>query len=224
MADRVFDMTHWATRYLRHVLAETGETATGLAKRANVSSTTLTRPLNDPDHKFNLSSRTVDKIAALTGISPAPFIGGQDRSRANDRRDPQFAYVSTIDIEDAEAPGTTIPMERPIFELAFPEDWLSSMTSAKEDDLVVIRARGDSMQPTISDGDMMLIDRTKKNVNTDGLFVLRYEDVLRVKRIDRNPSTGALLVKSDNPVYQPFEVRRDDLDVVGRVIWLGRRI
>lgn len=68
---------HWSMRYLRHVLDRTGFTPTKLAAEAGMSSTTLTRPLNNPDHTFNLSRRTLDSIQKATGISYAPFASGE---------------------------------------------------------------------------------------------------------------------------------------------------
>ncbi|WP_170116509.1 S24 family peptidase [Devosia submarina] len=60
--------------YVRHVMEAKNLSATALAKLAGMPSTTLTRPLNDPEHKFALSSTTIEKIAAATGISLASFL------------------------------------------------------------------------------------------------------------------------------------------------------
>lgn len=71
---------HWSMRYLRHVIAASGvSSASALAKLAGVSSTTLTRPLNDPEHSFFLSRRTLDSIQKVTGISYAPFASTADK-------------------------------------------------------------------------------------------------------------------------------------------------
>ncbi len=64
--------------YLRHVLEETGMSPSALAKSVGISSTTLTRPLNNPSYKFNLSTSTLEKIAKYTGISLAPFFENPD--------------------------------------------------------------------------------------------------------------------------------------------------
>ncbi|WP_177202228.1 helix-turn-helix transcriptional regulator [Methylobacterium sp. ap11] len=64
--------------YIRHVLHEMQISPTALAKKAGVSSTTLTRPLNKPDHKFNLSASTIEKIHKISGINPGPFFNNSD--------------------------------------------------------------------------------------------------------------------------------------------------
>lgn len=64
--------------YIRYVLRETNMSPTRLAKETGISPTTLTRPLNKPGYKFNLSATTIEKISQASGISPAPFFNNKD--------------------------------------------------------------------------------------------------------------------------------------------------
>lgn len=64
--------------YIRFVLDELKLSPSGLAKRAEIASTTLTRALNDPSHKFTLSMKTLGKIVSASGISPQPFFESTD--------------------------------------------------------------------------------------------------------------------------------------------------
>ena len=63
--------------YLRRVMERTGLAPTALAQAAGVASTTLTRPLNDPDYPFEISNRTIKKVEAATGIPYADHSSGQ---------------------------------------------------------------------------------------------------------------------------------------------------
>lgn len=77
-------MTNFATAalaYVRYVLGEMKISPTALAKRAGISSTTLTRALNDRKHKFSLSVTTLQKIYQASGISPARFLNAQELDR-----------------------------------------------------------------------------------------------------------------------------------------------
>lgn len=88
-------------------------------------------------------------------------------------------------------------------------------------DLSIIVARGDSMMPTIADGDEMLVDRADCRPTRQGaIFVVRLEDGLLVKRVSLGPA-GVKLV-SDNPAYRPI-IRRS-VDIVGRVVRLSRSL
>jgi Predicted transcriptional regulator len=62
--------------YVRYIMAAKKLSPSGLAELAGLSSTTLTRPLNDPDYKFAISSRTIQSIEAVAEITYAEFLAG----------------------------------------------------------------------------------------------------------------------------------------------------
>jgi phage repressor protein C with HTH and peptisase S24 domain len=82
------------------------------------------------------------------------------------------------------------------------------------------------MQPTISDGDMLLVSVQVEQIR-DGIYVSRYDGLLQVKRLQRQPK-GVIRVTSDNPAYDPFSVNLQeegtDFAIVGRVVWVGRKL
>ncbi len=114
-----------------------------------------------------------------------------------------------------------------MFHNVFRTDWIKSVTSAAPADLAVMRVSGDSMWDTLHDGDFILVDRTVRRCVRDGLYIIRYSsaDELMVKRLVRHPSSGLLIVKSDNGNYgSQLSLPDEDLSIEGRVIWLGRSI
>ena len=57
--------------------------------------------------------------------------------------------------------------------------------------------------------------------------MLRLDTMLMVKRVSLSPRSGrvALAISSDNPTYPSWEdVDRRLVDIVGRVVWVGRVI
>jgi phage repressor protein C with HTH and peptisase S24 domain len=91
-------------------------------------------------------------------------------------------------------------------------------------DLFVARGDGDSMLPTLMDEDMVLIDRAQNAIDQqDRIWALSYGDLGMIKRVRRLP-TGAFRVISDNPNVKPFDASPTELHVIGRVVWIGRRI
>jgi hypothetical protein len=91
--------------------------------------------------------------------------------------------------------------------------------------LSAIRVMGESMEPTLSDGDDILVDRDDGVIRLrDGIYVLRADDVLIVKRVivgeDRQVS-----IHSDNPAWASRpSLEMADVQLVGRVVWVGRRL
>ena len=77
----------------------------------------------------------------------------------------------------------------------------------------------------IRNGDTVLVDFTQRMPKRDGIYVIRYDDSVQVKRISIHPESLLLTVRSDNKDYSTYtDLKPDKLDIVGRVIWLGRRI
>ena len=70
----MIDFDDGARAYLNFVLEHLHTTPSALAKRASVASPTLPRVLNDKNHKFRLSTTTIDKIARSTNLNPGPFL------------------------------------------------------------------------------------------------------------------------------------------------------
>ncbi len=88
----------------------------------------------------------------------------------------------------------------------------------------LLMARGDSMQPVIHDGDMMLVDENDRRPGSRGfIYVIRLDGALVVKRV--NVKAGDVVIASDNPDYPLIAPRpANEVDVIGRVIWLSRSL
>jgi hypothetical protein len=123
-------------------------------------------------------------------------------------------------------PGSLVGDEsgKPYF--AFDERWLKALTGTPVSKLSIIRVEGDSMAPTLNPGDDILIDFDDCSDRLrDGIYILRIDDSLLVKRLALNPMGGQVTVQSDNPAYPDWpDCRIDELNCIGRVIWAGRRI
>ena len=89
---------------------------------------------------------------------------------------------------------------------------------AQEKHLLCIEAVGNSMEPTLHEGDLIVLDRSKIEPISGQIFVVRTPDGLVVKRLKRAGRTWRLV--SDNPAYPPRSVGKDDR-VLGRVAWSG---
>lgn len=120
--------------------------------------------------------------------------------------------------------GATVSDELKTEPMAFRTDWLKKEGLAPER-LAVIRAKGDSMEPTISNNDIILVNLCNGDALRDGLYVLRIGDSLLVKRLQFDV-LGGIKVISDNPGYETQVVTKDqraDVHIVGRVAWAGKK-
>jgi phage repressor protein C with HTH and peptisase S24 domain len=90
------------------------------------------------------------------------------------------------------------------------------------DDLIILTANGDSMEPLIGDGDLVMVDQKKKEL-TDGIFAFVLNGMARVKRLNQTLA-GDLEVMSENPLYRTEALKKEELvsfQLIGKVVWCG---
>jgi phage repressor protein C with HTH and peptisase S24 domain len=111
-----------------------------------------------------------------------------------------------------------IRSEQVVDSIAFRAAWIKRRLNAEPRDLILIEAAGDSMAPTIEDSDLILANLAEPRFRRDGIYLLRRESELEVKRIQRRPD-GKLLLRSDNSKYEAMVVA--SVSIIGRVVWIG---
>lgn len=134
--------------------------------------------------------------------------------------------VARLDVGASAGSGAFGGDERADAQIAFDPAWLRRIARGAPEQLSIIRVAGDSMAPTLADGDDILVDRGDRAARLrDGIYVLRIDDALVVKRVAVNPAARTLSVQSDNPAYPGWpDCDPGAVDIVGRVVWAGRRI
>lgn len=171
------------------------------------------------------------RIAAYLGVSESLLGGPAQRiaaappvSRARSRG-ADMVLVPKLAIGASAGAGTIAEGEPVEGQVAFDPKWLRDL-GADPRALSIIRVEGDSMAPTLSDGDDIMVDGGDAAARLrDGIYVLRMDDVLMVKRIARAPGQGRISVISDNPHYRSWDdLPMTAIQLVGRVVWTGRRV
>lgn len=134
--------------------------------------------------------------------------------------------VPQLDIGASAGPGAFADGERLRSHVAFDAQWLRRLGAGDVRQLSTIRVEGDSMMPTLADGDEILVDRSDVAERLrDGIYVLRMDDALIVKRLSVNPAARTVSICSDNEAYPGWpDCPLSAIDIVGRVVWAGRRI
>ena len=134
--------------------------------------------------------------------------------------------VPRLDIGASAGPGAFAGDEAARSHIGFDEKWLKQVSRGPASSLSMIKVNGDSMDPTLVDGDDIMVDQADGlSALRDGIYVLRLEDLLVVKRIALTPARGRVTIKSDNPAYPSWnDVPLDDVQVIGRVVWAGRKV
>lgn len=188
------------------------------SRRAGISNTALRSYLKG-------SVPGIDKavqIAAAARVSLLWLITGEGPSSLDETTACPVAdaptFIPFIDVSISAGPGVLARDADVEDAIAFNSQWLRSKIDCNPLDLSLVTVRGDSMYPTLQDGDLMLVDCQVMEPR-DGIYVFQMEGDLLVKRLQRLPG-GLLSVISDNPRFPPFTVNPNDscLDfaIIGR--------
>jgi phage repressor protein C with HTH and peptisase S24 domain len=104
---------------------------------------------------------------------------------------------------------------------SFRKDWLSRKGNA--DKMVLMDIFGNSMEPELKEGDVVLIDESKKDILAGSIYAVGIDDTIMVKRLEKRPKGLALL--SENIKNETIYMEGEDLNrvrLIGKVIWVGR--
>jgi len=134
--------------------------------------------------------------------------------------DNEFVYISQVDGKISagrgRAPENIIDMR-----VAFRKDWIRRKGNPRN--MVLIKVEGDSMEPSLFSGDLVLIDRNRNYIDPQGgIYALALDDIIMVKRVQM--LTDKVRIISDNLKYEAFEVPVGTVKVNGKVIWFAREL
>lgn len=137
----------------------------------------------------------------------------------------ELASIRKLDVRPSAGAGATVDTEGAIASYSFDRRWLRDLGHHRPEALSLVSVRGDSMTPTLADGDEIMVSAFEGGALSDGIYVLERDDALIVKRLSLNPSTGLLTISSDNAAYPSWsECPPDSIRIIGRVVWTMRKV
>ena len=138
-----------------------------------------------------------------------------------------LAFIPEMEVEAAAGPGAL--NEEFVSEKArwyLPEGMIRHEADAKPEGLRIMRVRGNSMEPDMSEDDRIVVDTARRIPATGEMFVLWDGNGLVVKRVEtlREPGPSRLRLISANPDYTPYTCLAEDAHIVGKVVWALKRM
>lgn len=138
-----------------------------------------------------------------------------------------FDTVARYDAQSAAGNGVICFDKDPIDHLAFSKSWLEK-SGINAGSCVLINVTGKSMEPSIYDGDLVMIDRSKTAIRSGRIYVFRDgEEGLRMKRLDVIPG-AAITLRSDNLHFAPEHRTGEEMNaisenILGEVVWSSHK-
>lgn len=214
------------------------DSAAAFAKRVGIHPTTYRAYENGQNGFAKIAPTLAKKLGVsvdwlLTGSEDAPRQANQEhKPRPAASEQPRIRGASegdgaipirSFNLSYAMGDGTNIDDYFEEEAVLYDPNFLRRVTMSSAENLFLARGDGDSMFPTLINEDDVLIDTSQRQLNTqDRIWACSVYGVGMIKRL-RMVGNGRVEVISDNPGLPNQEISSDDLHIVGRVIYVGRR-
>jgi len=209
------------------LLEERGLSQGELARRVGISTTAIWKLANQPSQ----GSKHIHRIATELDTTPEFLMGETDVSQLSPggrppppvQPDPDLVEIDHVDLRFGMG-GTFLDNPVTVQKRHFSREWLRGFTTAAPESLFWTMGDGDSMEPTIRSGEVILIDRSQTKPRMgDGIWAIAYGEIGMVKRLRPKPD-GTVEIHSDNPLVRPEVATDGELHVIGRVVAVVRKL
>lgn len=161
-------------------------------------------------------------ISQAYNVNPDWLLNGTGEMFIGENRQQEVSDIISIpyypEVSAAAGSGALVYDENTVKHLQISSAIINISTG---DNVCLINATGNSMQPVIDDRDLLLVDLSQKLITDEGIYVIRLDTTLVVKRVQK--ILNGIILISDNPQYPPREISADnfnenDAAVIGKVI------
>lgn len=216
----------------RRIIESKGLTRSQLAEMYDCNASYISQLLGGFS-QFTIN--TIERWAEVLGVDVLEFFYVPDAYRIED----EHTFIPLYNVTAAAglcgiANGENVEI---VDRFPFKRYWLEKKgyKGPRVRDLALIRARGESMEPTIYDNEIMLVDlgeqvRIPSAIKNGAIYVVRWGvtgDEISVKRVYLDWADRRAILKSDNELYRPREIDLREYErlqdfILARVIWVGK--
>ncbi len=171
------------------------------------------------------------KIASALGTTPGALLGIEEYVPSadlpsDDTGAPRFVPIRQLDVNAGLGAGGFPDDHAQPKTFWMPADLIEWQMGGKPDDFVVMETEGQSMEPTLLNGDLVLVDQRKRNPSNPGLFALWDGFGVVIKWLERvaHSSPPKIRLISENSRFSTYEVLADEARVLGKVVWFARKL
>lgn len=201
--------------------------------------TTEISQIKNPKHKRNLGPQTSEKIEKALGLPLGWMTQIHDFSKSVESDIYQSLNMGIVDIWDSQSPLGNQEVEVPYYmdielsagngfestlenntpKLRFNKSYLKRR-NVDPQNAVCVKVSGNSMEPKLSNGDVVAIDTASTNIVDGQTYAINHDGLLRIKRLYRLPG-NQVRVNSFNIEEHPDEIitleQSSYFKIIGRV-------
>lgn len=214
---------------LKARIRQLGMSVAEVARAADVNRTFIYDILRGKSQTPSLDN--LSRVAEVVLVSPEWLITGKGtvdgEDPITDEYNNEFVAIQSVTARPSMGGGALVDVEPSRGrDYHFRRAWIRDRLKAAPSLLRVMAVEGDSMTPTLLDGDTVLVDLNQRNPKPPGVFVLHDGQGLVAKRLEYVPMSDPprLRIMSDNSQYSPYECLAEEINIIGRVRWCGREM
>lgn len=215
-------MERFATLFLREINVEDFE-----IQLENLFKITKTSRISDLSKALEVSPTTIRTWRGRKKIPASAFRKAELSIQTAPKGNCKNIYLPFYEVSASAGGGKLVEAEEQTHLISFEPEWLNKEIGVNPNDVFLMLVDGDSMYPTLKSDAMIMVNRNFNGLS-DGIYVMRHDHNLLVKRLQMLPG-GIIKVKSDNNMYEPWEINKEhvngtDIELIGRVVWSGQRM
>lgn len=203
-------------RNILRLLEERGMSQLDLARKAGFDNSNLSKLIHG---KYPWNKGNLTRLAAVLKCETHDFFLDIDSELGFDPT--SEVRITVYDVALSAGPGGE-PVDDPSVrkQLTFTREWVRKL-GAKVENLGIASVENDSMEPTLFDGDKVVVNKGDKNIDDGRVYAIRYHGKLRIKRLYRLPD-GRVRISSDNRAkYEPEYLtpeQEESVEIIGRAV------
>lgn len=200
-----YDLAKWAVEARKQAGMTQEQFAFELGFSTKASVNAIEKGRNKPTFE------TMVKISEISGF-PLPYLTVRSSENLSDDPSDDHIRFERLDVIAALGDGYINNETAEVVDFVHVDKaWARENLGGNLSRIQVITARGDSMQGTIEDGDVLFVDTSVRSFEGEGVYLLSFADGLKAKRLQASVG-GGLLVISDNPLYRTETIENDKLE------------
>ena len=135
----------------------------------------------------------------------------------------EFSYIPLVEAQLSGGNGSFVVSDNVREYCAFRKEWLFNALGSPQGKYL-LAVSGDSMSPTIQNGDTVMLDTISTHIFDGNIYALRMDDTIMIKRLALRPGEKIMVISDNREEYEPYEAARKDIHVLGRIVWFARTL
>lgn len=185
----------------------------------------------------NLSADWARRLSTILGVTPDYLLMDTDELPSGfikyddveiSKKTTRCIAIPTLSVPAGAGGGKILDAEPCVWkdETYFDEKFILGNLKVSADNLCVVTIEGQSMEPVLNNGDTVLVNMLKNNVNEPGIFVLFDGEGIVCKWVERlvGSEPAKYRIKSENNRFSEYVILADEAKIIGRVVWFGRTL